>query len=135
MNRITDDLKAVVATVPVSLASATDSTAVYLDSKPYSQVAFVIQHGAMTSGKKITVKLYHADDAAGTNATKLKEQDFTFLADVTSGVISVSKEISALDKPFLGVVFQHDKGSAVVVSAAMLGAPKYVPVDGSVLNA
>ena len=127
MNRICEELKSAVALVPVSLATATDSTPVYIDCAEFTMVDFLISHGALESGKTVTVKVYAADNPSGTNATKVGETDFVAGGALTSGVYAASARISADKGRYYGVVIQHDKGSAMVVSGVAVGKVKYLP--------
>lgn len=127
MNRICERFKSEVALTPVSLATETDSTPIYLDCSDYKTVDFIISHGALASGKKINVAVYVADDASATNAAKLDDEDFTAGASMTNGVLVASVNIAGERKGFYGIKLNHDNTSAVVVSAVMIGETRYTP--------
>lgn len=128
MNKIMEVLTAENACVPVSLAASTDSTPIYIPAAKKRQLAFVVTTGALAKGKKLTVAVYGATDAAGAGEMKLGETEFTATAAMASAAAVVDVKPQSAYSHY-AVKFRHDAAAAVVCGAVALGDAMYLPAS------
>lgn len=129
MNRICEALSHQVAFAPQAVATVTEKAGDYLSVSGLSEVEFLVSTGALATGKTLTVGLYAADDAAGTNAVKVDEKAFIASEDMASALAVVSARVTADRGGYYAVKFQHDAGADVICAVTMSGVVHYLPAD------
>lgn len=107
------------ACAPVSLATATASTPIWLDAENAYEAAVSVAHAQIASGKKLTVELYESDASDGTGAEKVGSAEKTFTA-AEAGVYTVSHRREPGCKRYIGVKVTQDTDAAVILSATVL---------------
>lgn len=134
MNRIREELENKVAIVPVSQTAGGNTTSAYIDACGYNALDFVISHGALAAGKKITVQLYHAADTSGTGAAEIEGAKHEFASPtggVTSGIITISIRPQAGWGSYFAVKVTNDAAAAVLIAATAHGRVKLLPAENA----
>lgn len=133
MNRIYEELKSAVVLAPVSVNTETEKTTDYISGAEFESIDFHVQLASLPKTQTLTVALYAADDAEGTNAAKIDEKTFTASAALTKVLAIVSAEVTGDRKPYYGVKFQHDAGDAVICSVTANARPLYRPAENDLV--
>lgn len=121
------EVKAVIA--PVAQTAAGNTTGAYLPLPDYGTIDFVVRSGALAAGKKVTVEVYQASDAAGTGAAELTAYETVFTAPTggaTDNTITVMIDSADVTKGFVTVKVTNDAASAVPVDAFALIRKQYL---------
>ena len=127
MNRIYEELESSVVLAPASVNSATETTTDYVSGAKFDSIDFHVQLASLPDTKILSVALYAADDASGTNAVKVGETTFTASGALTKVLAVVSADVAGDRKPYYGVKFQHDAGSPVICAVSAHGRTIYGP--------
>jgi hypothetical protein len=121
------EVKAVIA--PVAQTAAGNTTGAYLPLPDYGTIDFVVRSGALAAGKKVTVEVFQASDAAGTGAAELTAYETVFTAPTggaTDNTITVMIDSADVTKGFVTVKVTNDAASAVPVDAFALIRKQYL---------
>ena len=121
------EVKAVIA--PVAQTAAGNTTGAYLPLPEYGTIDFVVRSGALAAGKKVTVEVFQASDAAGTGAAELTAYETVFTAPTggaTDNTITVMIDSADVTKGFVTVKVTNDAASAVPVDAFALIRKQYL---------
>jgi len=121
------EVKAVIA--PVAQTAAGNTTGAYLPLPKYGTIDFVVRSGALAAGKKVTVEVFQASDAAGTGAAELTAYETVFTAPTggaTDNTITVMIDSADVTKGFVTVKVTNDAASAVPVDAFALIRKQYL---------
>lgn len=121
------EVKAVIA--PVAQTAAGNTTGAYLPLPEYGTIDFVVRSGALAAGKKVTVEVFQAYDAAGTGAAELTAYETVFTAPTggaTDNTITVMIDSADVTKGFVTIKVTNDAASAVPVDAFALIRKQYL---------
>ena len=126
MNRLYERMAMSVALAPVSQEAAGDSTTAYIDASTLRSLDFVVAHGALAAGKKLTVEVLNADNSQGTGAETIATAAYTAPAGGwTNGMLVVSVETSGARGRYYAVKIANDAASAVPLSVTVNSAGVY----------
>lgn len=124
MERIHEENKIVPVIVPVSMTAGATVTGTYTAlAGVMHDVLFNVPFGALPEGKKVTVEVFEADDASGTNAQEIAAAETVYTSPtggVNSGQVLVSVPAAAFSKEFATVKVTNDKATALLGYAEMV---------------
>ncbi len=124
MNRIHEEKKIETLIVPVSMTAGATVTGTYKSlSGGLHDVLFEVNFGALPEGKKVTVEVFEADDAAATGEAELASAETVYTSPtggVSSGKILVSVPLAAFSKEYATVKVTNDKATALLGHANMV---------------
>ena len=135
MKKIIEEMKLDVAIDAADVDTSDQTSAVFLDMANYDRVAVVAKSVALTAGKKLTVQLKQATDAAGSAAKALGA---AVVGTAVSGALApqVLAEVGAdaMDAAngftFVGVTIGTDEGSSKAGCAVLVrGGARQMPVS------
>lgn len=110
------EVKNVIA--PKAQSYGGNDTGAYLACPPdYGVIDFVVRHGALAEGKKVTVEVYQASDTSGTGAAEITayETDSTgATGGSASGQIILSVANADVSKGYVTVKVSNDAASGTV---------------------
>lgn len=113
------EIKAVLA--PQAQAKGGNATGTYIKYPEYGVIDFVVRHGALAEGKKVTVEVYQASAAAGTGAAEITSYETDSTAGTggaTDGIIIVSVLPADVTKGYVTVKVSNDSAvDAVPIDA------------------
>ena len=129
-NHIAEEIEIKGVIAPVAQTAAGNTTGTYLPLPKYGTIDFVVNHGALAEGKKVTVEVYQASAAAGTGAAEITSYE-TASTGATGGSASgqVIVQIDSCDvtKGFVTVKVSNDAASgSVPVDAFALIRKQYL---------
>ena len=120
MNRLYERMAMSVALAPVSQAAAGNSTTAYVDASTLRSLDFVVAHGALAAGKKLTVEVLNADNNQGTGAKTIATAEYTApTGGWTDGMIVVSVDAAGTRDRYYAVKITNDAASAVLLSVTV----------------
>lgn len=134
MNRIHEELEYNVAIIPVQQAAGGNTTSAYIDTTEYLAMDFVVEHGALAAGKKLTVEVLHAPEADGASAAAIisaKKEVIAPTGGLVSGTVVVSIRPRAEYGKCFAIKVTNDAAAAVPVSALALGRVKHLPAGNA----
>jgi hypothetical protein len=124
MNRIHEEKKFSTLIVPVSMTAGATVTGTYVPLTGGGKEAlFKVNFGALPEAKSVTVEVFEADDASGTNAAELTSAQTVYTAPtggVASGKILVSVKLSEFEKEYATVKVTNDKATALLGEAELV---------------
>lgn len=123
MNRIKEEIEVTGIIAPVAQAAAGNTTGTYVEMPKLGAPDFVVRFGALAVGKKITVELFQADDATGTNAAEIAAYETIHTAPTggdTEGTVILSVTPADVSKKFVTVKVTNDAAAAVPIDAVLL---------------
>lgn len=133
--RIHEEIDAVVALAPKSQSAGENDTTAYIDAQDFSELEFVITHGALAAGKKITVEVYGSHNANGAGAEKLGEKTVTAGAGgLASGIVRASVIVTANRGRYYAAKVTNDAAAAVDVGVVALGRVTHRHAETDALN-
>lgn len=129
-NFISEEIKVIPIIAPAAQAKGGNTTGAYLPCPPkVGSIDFVVRHGALAEGKKVTVEVYEASDASGTDAAEIESYEAVSTAGTggaTDGTITVSIRNADVTKGFVTVKVSNDSAvDAVPVDAFALLRKQY----------
>ena len=127
-NRLHEELDIRCVKAPASIATATATKSDYVDGSGVDEIAFLWSMASLGAGKTMTLKVYAADDATGTNAAVVATGAKTAGADAVAGATGCASVKAAGDrKRYYCAELTHDSGSGVVCSCVAVARPMYMP--------
>lgn len=128
--RISEEILITPVIAPVAQTAAGNTTGAYVACPPaLGTIDFVIRSGALAAGKKITVEVYQASDAAGTGAAELTAYETVFTAPsggATDNTITVSVDNADVTLGFVTVKVTNDAASALPIDAFAMTRKVYL---------
>lgn len=128
-NHITEEIEVKGVLAPQAQAKGGNATGTYLPMPKFGTIDFVVNHGALAEGKKVTVEVYQASAAAGTGAAEITsyETDSTGASGGSaSGQIIVKIDSCDVTKGFVTVKVSNDSAvDAVPIDAFALIRKQY----------
>ena len=116
-NHIAEEIEIKSVIAPKAQSYGGNDTGTYLPLPKYGTIDFVVNHGALAEGKKVTVEVYQASAAAGTGAAEITSYE-TASTGATGGSASgqVIVQIDSCDvtKGFVTVKVSNDAASGSV---------------------
>lgn len=116
-NHIAEEIEIKSVIAPKAQSYGGNDTGTYLPLPKYGTIDFVVNHGALAEGKKVTVEVYQASAAAGTGAAEITSYE-TVSTGATGGSASgqVIVQIDSCDvtKGFVTVKVSNDAASGSV---------------------
>lgn len=127
-NRLHEELDIICVKAPASIATATATKSDYVDGADRDEIAFLWSMASLGSGKTMTIKVYAADDATGTNAAVVATGTVTAGADAIAKATGCASVKVAGDRArFYCAEITHDSGSGVICSCVAIARPFYCP--------
>lgn len=128
--RISEEILITPVIAPVAQTAAGNTTGAYIACPPaLGTIDFVIRSGALAAGKKITVEVFQASDAAGTGAAELTAYETVFTAPsggATDNTITVSVDNADVTLGFVTVKVTNDAASALPIDAFAMTRKVYL---------
>lgn len=128
--RISEEILITPVIAPVAQTAAGNTTGAYVACPPaLGTIDFVIRSGALAAGKKITVEVFQASDAAGTGAAELTAYETVFTAPsggATDNTITVSVDNADVTLGFVTVKVTNDAASALPIDAFAMTRKVYL---------
>lgn len=119
--RIAEEISIVPVIAPVAQTSAGNTTGAYIACPPgLGTIDFVVRSGVLAAGKSLTVEVYQASDAQGTDAAEIAAYETVFTAPTggaTDNSVIVSVDNADVSLGFVTVKVTNDAASAVPVDA------------------
>ena len=116
--KIAEEITITPVLAPMAQTKATNNTGAYIACPPgLGSIDFVVRHGALAEGKKVTVEVYEATDTSGTGAAEITayETDSTAgTGGATDGIVIVSVDNCDVTKGFVTVKVSNDSASDAV---------------------
>lgn len=129
-NRITEAIEVKPVIAPVAQSAAGNTTGAYLACPPkYGSIDFVVRHGALAQGKKVTVEVFQATQTDGTGAAEITSYETEFTAPTggaTDNTIIVKVESADVTKGYVTVKVTNDAAAAVPIDAFALIRKQYL---------
>ena len=117
-NKIAEEVTITNVIAPKAQSYGGNDTGAYLKCPPgLGSIDFVVRHGALAEGKKVTVEVYQASAAAGTGAAEITayETDSTgATGGSASGQIIISVDNADVTKGYVTVKVSNDAASGTV---------------------
>jgi hypothetical protein len=124
MNRIHEEKQVVPVVLPQSMASGATITGTYKSIEGgMHDVLFNVVCGALAATKKVTVKVYQADDIGATGEAEIVDAASVFTAPgggATKVQIQISIPLAQLTKSFATVKVTNDAAGPVLGYAEMI---------------
>ena len=124
MERIHEEDQVEVLVLPQSMSSGATITGTYKPlSGGMSDVLFSAVCGTLAAGKKLTVEVFQADDASGTNAEEIPAAESVFTAPgggATKGQVLISIPLDQFTRPYATVKLTNDASGPVLGYAEMI---------------
>lgn len=128
MNKIYERLKSILLIAPEAQTAAGETTSSYIDCSTYGELFANVSIGALAAEKKVTVKIYSADDTSGTNAAEAGSAVYTApTGGATSATVLCSAMIIPSRKRYYAVKVSNDAAAAVPICATALATLTYNP--------
>jgi len=128
--RISEEILITPVIAPVAQTAAGNTTGAYVACPPaLGTIDFVIRSGALAAGKKVTVEVFQASDAAGTGAAELTAYETVFTAPsggATDNTITVSVDNADVTLGFVTVKVTNDAASALPIDAFAMTRKVYL---------
>lgn len=128
--RITEEILITPVIAPVAQTAAGNTTGAYVACPPaLGTIDFVIRSGALAAGKKVTVEVFQASDAAGTGAAELTAYETVFTAPsggAADNTITVSVDNADVTLGFVTIKVTNDAASALPIDAFAMTRKVYL---------
>lgn len=129
-NRITEEILITPVIAPVAQTAGGNTTGAYIACPPkLGVIDFVVRHGALAEGKKVTVEVFEATAAAGTGAAEITSYETEATAGTggaTDGTIIVSVDNADVTKGFVTVKVTNNASAAVPIDAFAMIRKQYL---------
>lgn len=130
-NRIVEEIEITPVLAPQAQAKGGNATGAYIACPPaLGTIDFVVRHGALAEGKKVTVEVFEASDVTGTGAAEIEKYEAVSEAGTggaTDGIVKVSVDSCDVEKGFVTVKVSNDSAvDAVPVDAFALTRKQYL---------
>ena len=130
-NRIVEEIEITPVLAPMAQTKATSNTGTYLKCPVgLGEIDFVVRHGALAEGKKVTVEVYQATDTSATGAAEIEKYETVSTAGTggaTDGIVKVSVDSCDVTKGYVTVKVTNDSASdAVPIDAFALIRKQYL---------
>lgn len=129
-NHIVEEINVTGVIAPKAQSYGSNDTGTYLPMPKYGTIDFVVNHGALAEGKKVTVEVYQASAAAGTGAaeiTSYETESTGATGGSASGQVIVKIDSCDVTKGFVTVKVSNDAASgSVPIDAFALTRKQYL---------
>lgn len=109
------EIKPIIA--PKAQSYGGNDTGTYIPLPGYGTIDFVVRHGALAEGKKVTVEVYQATDTSATGAAELTAYETASTGATggsAQGTIIISVSNADVTKGFVTVKVSNDAASGTV---------------------
>ena len=116
--KISEEITITPVIAPKAQSYGGNDTGAYIKCPPgLGSSDFVVRHGALAEGKKVTVEVYQASDTSGTGAaeiTKYETDSTAGTGGATDGIVIISVDNCDVSKGYVTVKVSNDAASGSV---------------------